>query len=162
LRSEKQTDSAGVQLPKGMEIDPAIKESLTRTIFASRAEARGRYRVCLDTTLVRGMSYYTGQIFEIEHADYPLSLGCRGRYDAMIGRLTGRDTPACGFSIGFERVVALLEQDRRSLRSGERKIAVLFEPYTNMDEVLAAARKLRTDDTVVSMQTKQSKMARQL
>lgn len=58
--------------------------------------------------LVRGMGYYTGTIFEIEHPDVPYSLGGGGRYDGMIGRFLGTDVPAAGFSIGFERLVELV------------------------------------------------------
>ena len=61
-----------------------------------------------DPTLVRGMGYYTGTIFEIAHPDHGYSLGGGGRYDHMIGRFLGQEVPACGFSIGFERIVDLL------------------------------------------------------
>ncbi|TFB84041.1 histidine--tRNA ligase [Cryobacterium algoricola] len=61
-----------------------------------------------DPTLVRGMGYYTGTIFEIAHPELGYSLGGGGRYDGMIGRFLGVDVPACGFSIGFERIVDLL------------------------------------------------------
>ncbi|MRX45501.1 histidine--tRNA ligase [Agromyces kandeliae] len=61
-----------------------------------------------DPTLVRGMGYYTGTIFEIAHPDHGYSLGGGGRYDHMIGRFLGHEVPACGFSIGFERIVDLL------------------------------------------------------
>lgn len=61
--------------------------------------------------LVRGMGYYTGQIFEVVHPDFDYSLGGGGRYDGMIGRFLGRDTPAVGFSIGFERILDLIQLD---------------------------------------------------
>jgi histidyl-tRNA synthetase len=62
-----------------------------------------------DPFLVRGMGYYTGTIFEIRHPDLPYSLGGGGRYDGMIGRFLGEDVPAAGFSIGFERIVDLVQ-----------------------------------------------------
>ncbi|MET4638960.1 histidine--tRNA ligase [Mycetocola sp. 2940] len=65
--------------------------------------------VTFDPFLVRGMGYYTGPIFEIEHPELRYSLGGGGRYDGMIGRFLGQDVPATGFSIGFERIVDLLE-----------------------------------------------------
>jgi histidyl-tRNA synthetase len=68
-------------------------------------------RLEFDPTLVRGMGYYTGTIFEIAHPDLGYSLGGGGRYDGMIGRFLGSDVPACGFSIGFERIVDLLAGD---------------------------------------------------
>ena len=67
-----------------------------------------------DPTLVRGMGYYTGTIFEISHPSLGYSLGGGGRYDGMIGRFLGTDVPACGFSIGFERIVDLLQADAAS------------------------------------------------
>ncbi|AWB96777.1 histidine--tRNA ligase [Agromyces badenianii] len=74
-----------------------------------------------DPTLVRGMGYYTGTIFEIAHPDYGYSLGGGGRYDHMIGRFLGQEVPACGFSIGFERIVDLL-----AVRDEERPRAVVL------------------------------------
>jgi histidyl-tRNA synthetase len=59
-------------------------------------------------TLVRGMGYYTGTIFEVAHPDFGYSLGGGGRYDGMIGRFLGQDVPAVGFSLGFERLVDLV------------------------------------------------------
>ncbi|MFM6973695.1 MAG: histidine--tRNA ligase [Agromyces sp.] len=78
-----------------------------------------------DPTLVRGMGYYTGTIFEIAHPEVPYSLGGGGRYDGMIGRFLGQDVPACGFSIGFERIVDLVEL---SGSVSAESAAVLFEP----------------------------------
>lgn len=77
-----------------------------------------------DPTLVRGMGYYTGTIFEIAHPDVPYSLGGGGRYDGMIGRFLGQDVPACGFSIGFERIVDLVELPAST---EEQSVAILFE-----------------------------------
>ncbi|MFB6611964.1 histidine--tRNA ligase [Agromyces sp. NPDC056379] len=74
-----------------------------------------------DPTLVRGMGYYTGTIFEIAHPDYGYSLGGGGRYDGMIGRFLGQEVPACGFSIGFERIVDLL-----AVRDEQRPRAVVL------------------------------------
>ena len=62
-----------------------------------------------DPFLVRGMGYYTGTIFELAHPSVDYSLGGGGRYDGMIGRFLGQDVPAVGFSIGFERIVDLVE-----------------------------------------------------
>jgi histidyl-tRNA synthetase len=64
--------------------------------------------VKFDPTLVRGMGYYTGTIYEIAHPESGSSVGGGGRYDGMIGRFLGQDVPAAGFSIGFERVVDLV------------------------------------------------------
>lgn len=66
------------------------------------------FKIAFDPTLVRGMSYYTGPIFEISMDEFGGSVGGGGRYDEMIGKFTGNNTCACGFSIGFERIIMLL------------------------------------------------------
>lgn len=75
--------------------------------------------------LVRGMGYYTGTIFEIAHPDYDYSLGGGGRYDGMIGRFLGTDVPAAGFSLGFERLVELIELPDDAAADA---IALVYEP----------------------------------
>jgi histidyl-tRNA synthetase len=77
-------------------------------IFAA-VEVRHSGKLRFDPTLVRGMGYYTGSIFEIEHPASGSSIGGGGRYDGMVGRWTGTDVAAVGISIGFERVVDLVE-----------------------------------------------------
>jgi histidyl-tRNA synthetase len=91
-----------------------------------------------DPTLVRGMGYYTGQVFEVAKPGIPFSLAGGGRYDKLIGRWLGKDVPAVGFSIGFERIVDLLEADTR-----RDAVAVLAEADVPPADVLATARDLR-------------------
>ena len=78
-------------------------------IGAAVQAARGDVPLVFDPFLVRGMGYYTGTIFELAHPAVPYSLGGGGRYDGMIGRFLGQDVPAVGFSIGFERIVDLVQ-----------------------------------------------------
>jgi histidyl-tRNA synthetase len=91
-----------------------------------------------DPTLVRGMGYYTGQVFEITHPDMSGSVAGGGRYDKLIGRSLGHDVPACGFSIGFERIVDLLSREL-----ARNAVAVLIEGDVPLTEVLAVAREMR-------------------
>nr|WP_241245106.1 histidine--tRNA ligase [Microbacterium amylolyticum] len=93
-------------LPAG--VPEEIVEHLTG-IGAAVIAARGAAPLQFDPFLVRGMGYYTGTIFEIAHPDVSYSLGGGGRYDGMIGRFLGQDVPAVGFSIGFERIVELVQ-----------------------------------------------------
>jgi histidyl-tRNA synthetase len=95
-------DAIAQALPEG--IDTALVAEL-----AALGEALDVGRIAFDPFLVRGMGYYTGTIFEIAHPDFSFSLGGGGRYDGMIGRFLGTDVPAVGFSIGFERIVDLVE-----------------------------------------------------
>ncbi|MGQ0777552.1 MAG: histidine--tRNA ligase [Pseudonocardiales bacterium] len=110
-----------------------------------------------DPTLVRGMGYYTGQIFEIAHPDFPSSLAGGGRYDKLIGRSLGKDIPACGFSIGFERIVDLLDRTHRP-----DAIAVLYDSEVPLTRVLATARELRTDGQRVALIGRSGKFGAQL
>ena len=91
-----------------------------------------------DPTLVRGMGYYTGQVFEIIHPDMSGSVAGGGRYDKLIGRSLGHDVPACGFSIGFERIVDLLSREQT-----RDAVAVLVESDVPVTEALAIAREMR-------------------
>ena len=80
-----------------------------------------------DPTLVRGMSYYTGTIFEIAIPEFGGSCGGGGRYDKMVGKFTGHDVPACGFSIGFERIVLLLMEQGFKIPEDYDKVVYLIE-----------------------------------
>jgi histidyl-tRNA synthetase len=92
-----------------------------------------------DPTLVRGMGYYTGQVFEITHPEMSGSVAGGGRYDKLIGRSLGQDVPACGFSIGFERIVDLL-----SAELARDAVALLVEADVPVADAAAVARELRT------------------
>ncbi len=110
-----------------------------------------------DPTLVRGMGYYTGQIFEITHPGSGGSVAGGGRYDRLIGRFLGTDVPACGFSIGFERIVDLL-----GAAPAREAVAVLYEADTPVPAVLAVARELRAEGRAVSPVRRSGKFGAQL
>lgn len=97
-----------------------IKESVSATVDTD-------FEIVFDPTLVRGMSYYTGTIFEIEMPQFGSSVAGGGRYDKMVGRFTGQDTPACGFSIGFERIITILMDENFQIPDQAKKIAYLVE-----------------------------------
>ena len=86
-----------------------------------------KFALSFDPTLVRGMSYYTGTIFEVSMEGFGGSVAGGGRYDKMIGKFTGMETPACGFSIGFERIVTILLDNGFTVPHQEEKKAYLFE-----------------------------------
>ena len=114
------------------------------TIISSVEEAKeAKFGIRFDTTLVRGQSYYTGTIFEVTMDDFGGSVAGGGRYDKMIGKFTGQDTPACGFSIGFERIVMLLLENGYEVpRKGAKKAYLLEKnmPKEGMLKVLAMAK----------------------
>ena len=115
-----------------------------RTIRTSvEATAASQFQLVFDPTLVRGMSYYTGTIFEIEMAEFGSSVAGGGRYDKMIGKFTGKDTPACGFSIGFERIITILMEQNFQVPGTSGKKAFLIEknmPAEKLCEVLKVSK----------------------
>ncbi len=106
------------------------------------------FRIVYDPTLVRGMSYYTGPIFEISMDEYGGSVGGGGRYDEMIGKFTGQNTPAVGFSIGFERIIMLLMERGFKVPGSGTRTAFLIEknlPAEKLREVYSEAMRLRAE-----------------
>ena len=107
-----------------------------------------------DPTLVRGMSYYTGTIFEISMDEFGGSVGGGGRYDEMIGKFTGQPTPACGFSIGFERIVMLLLERGYKVPTSREKKALLIEKGLSAEgmlKILAIAKEERANGKQVML-----------
>ena len=98
-----------------------------------------------DPTLVRGMSYYTGTIFEISMDEFGGSVGGGGRYDEMIGRFTGQNTPAVGFSIGFERIVMLLLERGFRIPTGKARKAYLLDKNLPKEKVLEVLERAKAD-----------------
>ncbi|HYB18395.1 MAG TPA: histidine--tRNA ligase [Streptosporangiaceae bacterium] len=117
---------------------PVIEDLVTTASCLDRLSSERPLTWRFDPTLVRGMGYYTGQVFEIIHPDGSGSLAGGGRYDKLIGRSLGRDVPACGFSIGFERIVDLLAR-----RTSRDALAVLVEADVPVADALEVARELR-------------------
>ncbi len=143
--------------------DPGEWRGLTRIIETVRQDAGGRFQLAFDPTLARGMSYYTGPIFEIQYKDATSSIAGGGRYDRMIGKLLGRDVPATGFSIGFERVVGILaERGAGEPGVGDQTALVFDEDTPHLARILAMARELRALGRVVLLELKAKKLGRQL
>ena len=121
-------------------------EGLEQIMTSVDAVKEADFTVQFDPTLVRGMSYYTGTIFEISMDEFGGSVGGGGRYDKMIGKFTGQDAPAVGFSIGFERIVMLLLERGYEIPSRKEKRAYLIEkkmPQEGVLKVLAQAKEDR-------------------
>ena len=130
LITEAADDAAGVrrlaeQLSEVM--DPAVGENLAGIIDTVLDVSETDFKLCFDPTLVRGMSYYTGTIFEVSMEGFGGSVAGGGRYDKMIGKFTGTETAACGFSIGFERIVTILMEQENRITANRARKAYLIE-----------------------------------
>lgn len=134
--------------------DSSVCDNLLTIVESVEQTAEGSFRMEFDPTLVRGMSYYTGPIFEIAMEEYGGSVGGGGRYDEMIGRFTGKDTCACGFSVGFERIVMLLMEKGFKVPGETAGTAFLIEkgmPADRMAGILKEAAKARSAGKAVSV-----------
>lgn len=123
-------------------------ESLEMIITSVESAKEAEFKISFDPTLVRGMSYYTGTIFEIVMDEFGGSVGGGGRYDEMIGKFTGQNTPAVGFSIGFERIVMLLLERGYQIPTSRQKRAYLLEkklPQAQLLQVLEQAKQDRAE-----------------
>lgn len=151
----------GGHLPEGTADD-------LETIMTTVEEVRtAEFRIVFDPTLVRGMGYYTGPIFEISMDEFGGSVGGGGRYDEMIGAFTGSETCACGFSIGFERIIMLLMERGFMVPSAAKKKAYLIDKKVSaerMKQVLLQAKKEREVGCHVSvnMMKKNKKFQKEL
>lgn len=133
-------------------LEEDVKTSFREIIESVNATKGDHFKLVFDPTLVRGMSYYTGTIFEIAMPEFGGSCGGGGRYDKMVGRFTGKDVPACGFSIGFERIIMLLLESGFKVPSRNKKIAYLIEKGVEgqaLCDVIAKAQEARKDGTQV-------------
>ena len=129
-------------------LDEEVKTSLQEIMESVGATKSSDFELVFDPTLVRGMSYYTGTIFEIAMPEFGGSCGGGGRYDKMVGKFTGNDVPACGFSIGFERIILLLMESGFKVPSQPKKVAYLIEKGISSQElckVIAQAQEERKE-----------------
>ena len=127
-------------------LDQEVADSLTEIATAVNATKNAEFTLVFDPTLVRGMSYYTGTIFEIAMPELGAACGGGGRYDKMIGKFTGNDVPACGFSIGFERIILLLMESGFKIPERPKRVAYLVEkkyPAEKLVDVMKQAKEVR-------------------
>ena len=150
-------DTKGVEFCKeklGEFLKSEYADGLIEIMNSVDAVKNAQFKVAFDPTLVRGMSYYTGTIFEIAMDEFGGSVGGGGRYDEMIGKFTGNQTCACGFSIGFERIVMLLLERDYQIPGAQEKKAYLIEknmPADKMQQILAKAMEERNNGVCVNL-----------
>lgn len=140
---------------------PAGIDDLIQTVSTSLGKD---FELVFDPTLVRGMGYYTGTIFEIEMPELNSSVAGGGRYDEMIGKFGANPTPACGFSIGFERIITILKEKEFSVPNKGEDIAFLVDKNADKQtvaEVFEAAAQLRKKDNCVMIAKRNKNAKRQ-
>ncbi len=147
-------------------LEEEVSKSLTEIISSVEAVKEADFEMVFDPTLVRGMSYYTGTIFEIAIPEFGGSCGGGGRYDKMVGKFTGNDVPACGFSIGFERIVLLLLENGFQIPTQPKKKAYLIEKGYSQEklcEVMKQAQEERKagQQVLVSRMNKNKKFQKE-
>ena len=120
-------------------------DSMEMIISSVETAIECEFNIKFDPTLVRGQSYYTGTIFEVTMDDFGGSVAGGGRYDKMIGKFTGQDTPACGFSIGFERIVMLLLENGYEVPTVKEKKAYLLEKKMTKEGLLKVMSLAKAD-----------------
>ncbi len=154
-------------LANGMDMDELasiVKDHIEEGVFANLKtimkvfddNKKGSSKIIFDPTLVRGMGYYTGPIFEISMEGFSGSVGGGGRYDEMIGRFTKSQVPACGFSIGFERIIMLLMESGRTFSKDVKRRAYLIDKKVSddkMEEVVGKATEDRKEGMAVTICT---------
>ena len=139
--------------------EPPYIEQLKKIIADANELAAGKYDVVFDMLLIRGQGYYTGTVFEIQSNKFRGAIGGGGRYDGLVGKFTGENVPAVGFSIGFERIFQILEEQGFTIPGRRKRIAVIC----NEDEGLQAVRmtdKLREQDVEASAYIKPKKLGK--
>jgi histidyl-tRNA synthetase len=153
---------AALQALLGARAEADVWRGLQRILDTVAGQAAGRFRIVFDATLVRGMGYYTGPIFEIQHGDATSSIAGGGRYDRMVGKFIGRDVPATGFSIGFERVIGILMERGSSPEGDGLRVALVFDDTMDLAPVLGLARDLREQGRHVLLETRGKRLGKQL
>ena len=133
-------------------LEDGAAENLAEIMDTVMSVSGGDFGLKFDPTLVRGMGYYTGTIFEVAMEGFGGSVAGGGRYDKMVGRFTGMDTPACGFSIGFERIVGILMDAGFVVPEKNAREAWMYEKGMGMErlsEILKEAMAARAEGKTV-------------
>lgn len=157
----QEIESNGLEGLKQKGICPEAVQSLEEIMSTISVLDAGKYDIVFDFTLVRGMGYYTGTIFEIAYSNVGYSVAGGGRYDKMIGGFIGQDIPAVGFSIGFERIFEILKTMENQFNT-TKQLALIYSDSDALAEVMAKADELRSSYDVVSLFRREKKFGKQL
>lgn len=143
--------------------DAKAIDELTQTINTVKMLAKDDFNVVFDFSLIRGMGYYTGLIFEVSYGPYGYSIAGGGRYDNMIGKYNKVSVPAVGFSIGFERIITILLEEQKNAQQIDPAVILFYDPQTNgMVDVIKAADVWRSNGYQVNLVAMKKKFGKQI
>lgn len=143
--------------------DATAVAELTEVINTVKTLAKEQFEVVFDFSLIRGMGYYTGLIFEVSYGPYGYSIAGGGRYDNMIGKYNKVSVPAVGFSIGFERIITILMEEQKNAREIDPAIILFYDPQTDsMVAVIGEADRWRSQGYQVNLVAMKKKFGKQI
>ncbi|MDK2936741.1 MAG: histidyl-tRNA synthetase [Eubacteriaceae bacterium] len=143
--------------------DELVIGELTEVIDAVKRLSKNNFTIEFDFSLIRGMGYYTGLIFEVSYGPYGYSIAGGGRYDNMIGKYCKTSVPAVGFSIGFERIVGILQEENNQLTHSQKKMVLFYEAAQgSFDQVIAAGEQWQTQGYGVNLVAMKKKFGKQI
>jgi histidyl-tRNA synthetase len=143
--------------------DELVIGELTEVIDAVKRLSKNNFTIEFDFSLIRGMGYYTGLIFEVSYGPYGYSIAGGGRYDNMIGKYCKTSVPAVGFSIGFERIVGILQEENNQLTHSQKKMVLFYEAAQgSFDQVIAAGEQWQGRGYGVNLVAMKKKFGKQI
>ena len=143
-------------------IEPQVIDELCILIEQINSASDALYKCIFNPTLVRGMGYYTGPIFEITYKNYPFSIAGGGRYDKMIGQLANKEVPACGISLGFERLIGILTEEQLLKLPQLETIALLYDKEIEPKILASTINSIRKSNQYITIYKKQKNFSKQL
>lgn len=141
--------------------DKTPVENLKEIIELVKEHSDIEFDIVFDLSLVRGQGYYTGTVFEVESIDFKGAIAGGGRYDNLIGKFLNQQVPAVGFSIGFERIFAILMENGIDIVDRPKKIAVCYDEG-QLSDALKTAKKYRNEGMIATLFVKPKKLGKLL
>ncbi len=159
--TSRQATLNSMQATLGSFLDSNVIHELNIIISQINAASNNKYKCIFNPALVRGMGYYTGPIFEITYKDYPYAIAGGGRYNNMIGQFSNADVPACGLSLGFERLIGIMTEENLLAANLVGPIALLYDANINSDMMMTIINKFWSSGEPVSVYKKNKNSLRQ-
>lgn len=143
-------------------VEKHVRDAIENVINVITSLSNSSYNIVFDPTLVRGMGYYTGLIFEIEYGPYGFAIAGGGRYDDLIGKFSKQSVPAVGFSIGFERIVHIIKEEKFNIGNSKNRVAILYNKDDDIVRVIEKSDEFRKQGHNVSLILSKKKIGKQI